>query len=566
MNKFMKYSLVAFALLFSGSLTANAYEAMEPLVFDEINLMGEAMRQLREQPNANERLKLKTLKLPTEAAELAAMKGEAQNEAFSTSPAASPAPGYFQEVFTMKSAEGVKPYKFMDDISFAGVPLFVAGIIAKSEKKSFRQNYDEKVSKTRLLTNFHSEIDNYTQFAPFALSTVMNLAGVKGRSTFPRYAVSSALSFAFMAAIVNPLKYSVKEMRPDGSTANSWPSGHTATVFTAATILHKEYGMTRSPWYSVFGYAVATATGTMRVLNNRHWVSDVLSGAGIGIMSTELGYAVADLLFKGKGLNRNDLMDHPNLIDQPSFFSVSMGLGLGTRNLDFGGDYHFKFRASTVMGVEGAYFFNKYVGVGGRLRVKSTPIGNFTDFVSSGQARLDNVSNTIQETTNFDPLADSELSIESDHISDFNGALGVYFSYPLSDRFALGSKLLVGSSKMNSLDVKGSASGSLAYARDFTYDAEWDYLTIDGKSAMTYGTGISLTYAYKSTFSWKVFMDYDFSRHTYTMEYNPNGWVDNALGDDAANRMFGSTLNTVSRELKKNMNSFVFGGSFVVSF
>ena len=39
-----------------------------------------------------------------------------------------------------------------------------------------------------------------------------------------------------------------------------------------------------SPWYAVGGYAVATFTGVMRVLNNRHWISDVLSGAGIGIL------------------------------------------------------------------------------------------------------------------------------------------------------------------------------------------------------------------------------------------------------------------------------------------
>jgi len=61
------------------------------------------------------------------------MKGETPNAVPSAAPA--PAPGYFQELFSLKSAEGVKPYKFMDDLSFAGVPLFVAGIIAKSEEE-----------------------------------------------------------------------------------------------------------------------------------------------------------------------------------------------------------------------------------------------------------------------------------------------------------------------------------------------------------------------------------------------------------------------------------------------
>jgi len=420
------------------------------------------------------------------------------------------------------------------------------------------------VSKTRLLTNFHSEIDNYTQFAPFALSTVLNLAGVKGRSTFPRYAVSSALSFAFMAAIVNPLKYSVKEMRPDGSTANSWPSGHTATVFTAATILHKEYGMTRSPWYSVGAYVVATATGAMRVLNNRHWVSDVLSGAGVGIMSTELGYAIADLIFKGKGLNRNDLMDHPNLIEQPSFFSVNMGLGLGNKTLDFG-DYEFKFRSSTVLGVEGAYFLNKYIGVGGRLRMRTTPIGNFREFVEEDQTRLDNTIDKIEDLTGNMPIDYAELTIEQDHLTEFNGAAGVYLNYPLSERFALGTKLLVGYDIMSSLNVGAFGTGTETYS-NLDWSADWDYLSIDADNAMTYGTGLSLTYSYRSNFSWKIFMEYDFSRKNYTMTYDPHRWMKISMSEEVANRVFGTEFDEEKLSVKKNMNTFVIGGSFVVSF
>jgi len=114
----------------------------------------------------------------------------------------------------------------------------------------------------------------------------------------------------------------------------------------------------------------------MRVLNNRHWVSDVLSGAGIGIFSTELAYGLSNLMFKGWGLKRNDLVNTHNIIENPSFFSISMGVGLGSKSLDFEGssddsndDAHLKFQTSTVVGVEGAYFFSKYIGIGGRLWV-----------------------------------------------------------------------------------------------------------------------------------------------------------------------------------------------------
>ena len=129
----------------------------------------------------------------------------------------------------------------------------------------------------------------------------MKVCGVESRSSWGRMLVSDAFSAGLMAAAVNSLKYSFRVMRPDGSTRNSFPSGHTATAFMTATMLHKEYGH-RSPWYSIGGYTLATLTGVTRQLNNRHWMSDVMVGAGIGILATEFGYFLADLIFKEKGL------------------------------------------------------------------------------------------------------------------------------------------------------------------------------------------------------------------------------------------------------------------------
>ena len=58
------------------------------------------------------------------------------------------------------NSTNVKPYTFFQDQTYVGIPLFLAGVIAKSEKRSFRQNTaDLRNSRTRLLTNFHSEID-----------------------------------------------------------------------------------------------------------------------------------------------------------------------------------------------------------------------------------------------------------------------------------------------------------------------------------------------------------------------------------------------------------------------
>ncbi len=495
----------------------------------------------------------------------------------------------------------VKPYKFLDDQTWVGIPVFAAGLIAKAEKTAFRQDYNNPNTKIRLIKyNFHSEIDNYTQYLPLALTIGMKIGGVESRSDWPRFWASSAASAAIMAGLVNGIKYTSSEMRPDGSTRNSWPSGHTATAFLAATILHKEYGLTRSPWYSVGAYTLATATGVMRVLNNRHWISDVLSGAGIGILSVELGYGLMDLLFKQRGLQRGDMSIYPDLRANPSFFAISMGIGLGNKNLslpafDFdipselsdgepigsNQPLQLKFRSATAVGVEGAYFFNPYIGVGGRLRVKATPINGWSAFALSEEQG-------VQEFLN-DPLLENSiqkisLTIESDHINEFAADAGVYFSLPFSSRFALGSKLLFGRSIMDDIEIKANYSGNQLLFNDewiddddapmFTLsesitDYTWDYINVSATNSFKFGTGISLTYAHKNSFSWRVFCDYDFSRKTFTASYNPFG-VMQGLSPDTVEEMnvfFNWDITKpVESSVRKNLHQWVLGGALCVSF
>lgn len=392
----------------------------------------------------------------------------------------SPSPKADFSFFKLKTNPGVKPYKFMDDMTFVGVPLFVAGIAIKGEKASFRQNYkDERHPNTRLITRFKTKIDDYTQYFGPAMTIGLKLGGYEGRSSWPRLLVSAGLSYATMALLLNTIKYTSSEMRPDGSTRNSWPSGHTATSFVGATILHKEYGLTRSPWFSVLGYGVATATGIMRVLNNRHWVSDVLSGAGIGILSTELGYALGNLIFKGRGLLRNDLEVENK---KPSFFSISMGIGLGGKSISFSPDdltnamegeefednFNMKvdFRSATTVDAEGAYFFNKYIGIGGRFRVRAMTAKRWTDFIEHSRINTSNMTNEIVElyraanptmtddefeierqsliTNAKGMIKEENFSIVSDHLTEFSANVGLYLNIPLSKRFSLGTKALIG--------------------------------------------------------------------------------------------------------------------------
>ena len=614
MNTRHYFTLVVVAL--SLQVNANNYRDIEPLVLEVPEMKAELVR------------------LPEQS--LISMDMEA--------PMTTPKLDF--DFFKSKTNQGVKPYKFIDDMTFVGVPLFLAGWGIKGDKALFRVNQKaEKGGKknTQLLTDFKTGIDDYTQFFGPAVVVGLKLGGYEGRSDWPRLLASAGMSYAIMAGFVNGIKYTAKEMRPDGSTANSWPSGHTATSFVGATLLHKEYGLTRSPWWSVAGYGVATATGVMRVLNNRHWISDVLSGAGIGIMSTELGYALCDLMFKGRGLLRNDLVIDK---EKPSFFSISMGVGLGNKDLEFdasGEKVSLKFRAATVVDAEGAYFFNKYVGVGGRLRVRAQSVKDFGDFANYVAVEdyyaweamqphyeaafpgdytgtpAENMSiylNKIGYRTDSEsawnnnaPVTDSYGIVKSDHITEFTGSIGVYFNLPLGSSFSLGAKALIGRSITQELDIDGHAEGNV---KDISYTMsldnrpghketngdpslslndlqypnntgekwsdEWAYLTVGAKSSTSFGTGISLTYRYKSNFSWRVFCDYDYTRKDFTATYDPFHFVERSMTSGASYLIdlaqmawtgeYADGLGVVAREYKsrKYMNYWTLGLSFLVNF
>ena len=582
-----------------------------------------------------------TLETPEMKAELVDLPERTSILLDMAAPAASPKMDF--DFFKSKTNPGVKPYKFMDDMTFVGIPLFVAGWALKGDKAMFRVNAKADQGgkrNTQLLTDFKTGIDDYTQFFGPAMVVGLKLGGYEGRSDWPRLLASAGMSYLIMAGLVNGIKYTAKEMRPDGSTANSWPSGHTATAFVGASLLHKEYGLTRSPWWSVAGYGVATATGVMRVLNNRHWISDVMSGAGIGIMSTELGYALCDLMFKQKGLLRNDMILEN---EKPSFFSISMGVGLGGKELEFESDGDkriIKFRAATVVDAEGAYFFNKYIGVGGRLRIRAQStkdFGDFTDYAAAedffaweglrgayqmfrpedypaGSSEVENFYtyyNKIGYNMNSEeswrndnsPVTDIYGIVKSDHITEFTGSVGLYFNLPLSSHFSLGTKALIGRSITQELDIDGHAEGNL---NDISYKMEldnrpgkkidgnptlsisdleypnnmgekwtddWEYLTIGAKSSTSFGTGISLTYKYKSNFSWRLFCDYDYTRKDFTATYDPFHFIEKGVTSGAYVFMEtmgdyddGEGLSVREYRTRKNMNYVTLGLSFLVNF
>lgn len=162
--------------------------------------------------------------------------------------------------------------------------------------------YEIREERNEHMPNFHSTFDNYLMHAPVAIVYGLNAVGVKGKNDFKNRTLLLVKSEAIMAALTFSFKSITKVSRPDDSNDYSFPSGHTAQAFATATFMAKEYG-DKNIWYSIGAYGMATTVGAMRILNNRHWVSDVLAGAGIGILSTNLAYLTHQYKWKNKNSN-----------------------------------------------------------------------------------------------------------------------------------------------------------------------------------------------------------------------------------------------------------------------
>jgi membrane-associated phospholipid phosphatase len=148
------------------------------------------------------------------------------------------------------------------------------------------KQFNRKVGDAIQYKDVPTTADDFLQFIPSASIFGLSLAGVKARHDYIDRAVITATAYFTMGVLVYGGKHTFNVLRPDGTKNNSFPSGHTAHAFLGAEIVRQEYGA----WYGLGAYGVATLVGLGRVYNNRHWASDVIAGAGVGILSARIGY------------------------------------------------------------------------------------------------------------------------------------------------------------------------------------------------------------------------------------------------------------------------------------
>jgi hypothetical protein len=182
----------------------------------------------------------------------------------------------------------VKPLRFTKKQLFIPAVLIVSGFgINGNRKESVKNEVVEE--RNEIIPRFKTSLDNYLQFSPIVLTYGFEAMGMKPKTDILNRSVILLKSELLMTAAVEILKHGSHILRPDSSAYTSFPSGHTAQAFAAAAILSEEYGY-RYKWVPYLSYGLASTVGVLRMANNKHYLSDVLVAAGIGILSTKVAY------------------------------------------------------------------------------------------------------------------------------------------------------------------------------------------------------------------------------------------------------------------------------------
>lgn len=184
------------------------------------------------------------------------------------------------------------PEKWIQKNPYKGLiaPTILIGVGAGMINNPIYDRKDFKTDLDNLFSGFNgTHIDDYLIYTPYVGLVALNLAKIPCENDFINTSMIILKSEIINLALTFALKNLTGIERPNGQDNLSWPSGHTSEAFLAATIVNREFRY-KSKWIGVGAYTVAGTVGLFRMLNNKHWVSDVLAGAGIGILSANITY------------------------------------------------------------------------------------------------------------------------------------------------------------------------------------------------------------------------------------------------------------------------------------
>ncbi len=201
-----------------------------------------------------------------------------------------------------------------------GSLVLVSLLLTEGEfEKDFQANVRDGLGN-----DFNTSLDDYTRYVPIAQLYIADIAGVQAKNHWFDQTKNLVISAGLTQLITAGMKKAIYKERPNNFNAEAFPSGHTSNAFANATVLYEEFKETNS-FLAYSGYGFAMATGALRVMNNKHWISDVFVGAGLGIMVTKLVYHF-DYLFPWNPFKKKN-----DFVLLPSYSEGAVGIHLQKR-------------------------------------------------------------------------------------------------------------------------------------------------------------------------------------------------------------------------------------------
>ncbi|WP_126974219.1 phosphatase PAP2 family protein [Gynurincola endophyticus] len=186
-----------------------------------------------------------------------------------------------------------------NDFIKAGITIGVIGttMLADDHIRSWVQK-----NRNSTIDDIFNTVEPFgNRYSPYVLIGMYGVSKLLKDERLQHTTLLATRSFIISTAHYVTLKAFVRRLRPDVAhnqftfaapftvDYTSFPSGHTNTVFSIATTYALEYKDKK--WVPWVAYGIASLTGASRIVQNRHWASDVLAGAVIGHFTAKAQYA-----------------------------------------------------------------------------------------------------------------------------------------------------------------------------------------------------------------------------------------------------------------------------------
>ncbi len=165
-----------------------------------------------------------------------------------------------------------------------GGGLIATGLFLEKQsiKTSFRDWVRERYEIPK--TNF----DDILQHMPIVMVYATDLALGNDKKEIGRHTRHMIVTQALTLGTMLITKEITNSPRPNGGS-HTFPSGHTAYAFASAGVMYQSF-KDDNLWLAYSGYVPAVVVGAYRMIKDKHWVSDVVVGAGLGIVMSHLSY------------------------------------------------------------------------------------------------------------------------------------------------------------------------------------------------------------------------------------------------------------------------------------